>query len=267
MANLLKIYYEQFKVEVALKMQYRAATLLNMMQMAVEPIVYLVVWRSVSAVQGGAVEGFTANDFATYYLIFTFQRQWVAAVWPGMIAWRIREGTLTGQLMRPINPIHIDIAENLSYKLFSSLALVPILLVLGWLFQASFNPPLWAVIAFIPATCLAAAIRFMAMYALGMSGFWTMRTEGLTYVYFICQTFFGGTLAPLALLPAPLRLIADWLPFKWMLSFPIELLMGRVPPQDALVGMGIQVLWLAICTAGFYMGWRAGLRQYGAVGG
>jgi ABC-2 type transport system permease protein len=155
----------------------------------------------------------------------------------------------------------------LSYKLFSSVALIPILLALGVLFQAQFSPPLWAVIAFIPATILAAAIRFMVMYALGMSGFWTMRTDGITYAYFIMQTFFGGTLAPLALLPDALRLIANLLPFKWMLSFPIELLMGRVAPEDALIGMGIQVLWVVAATLVFLVGWREGLKRYAAVGG
>jgi ABC-2 type transport system permease protein len=255
MAGLLGIYREQFKVELAIKMQYRIATVLNMLQMAVEPIVYLVVWRAVTAAQGGSIEGFSASDFATYYLIFTFQRQWVAATGMWGIMWRIREGYMNNLLMRPLNPIHLDIAENLSYKLFSAVALIPVLIALGVVFQAAFNPPLWALIAFVPATILA------------MIGFWTTRLEGVNQAFFICQTFFGGTLAPLALLPDGLRLIADFLPFKWMLSFPIELLMGRVLPNDALIGMGIQVLWLVICTVGFLLGWRAGLRHYGAVGG
>jgi ABC-type uncharacterized transport system permease subunit len=130
MVGLLSVYKEQLKIEAALKMQYRAQTLLIMLQMAVEPIVYLVVWRTVASVNGGEINGFSGGTLASYYIIFTFMRQFVAAPSMWLFESRIREGYMSMMLLHPLHPIHIDIAENLGYKLFSSLALIPILIVI-----------------------------------------------------------------------------------------------------------------------------------------
>ncbi|MFN8372272.1 MAG: ABC-2 family transporter protein [Anaerolineae bacterium] len=267
MANLLGIYREQIKVEVALKMQYRIGTLLNMLQMAVEPVVYLVVWRTVAAAQGGEVNGFTGGTLATYYIIFTFMRQFVAATGLWLFEWRIREGYMSVLLLRPVHPIHADIAENISYKLFSSIALIPILIAMALIFEAQFPTTWWTWLLFVPAACLGAAIRFIAQYALAMVGFWTTRLDAIWQMYSISQTFFGGTLAPLALLPAPLLVIASFLPFRWMLAFPIELAMGRLSPDEIGGGFIAQILWIAGLTIVMLVGWRIALKRYGAVGG
>jgi ABC-2 type transport system permease protein len=267
MAGLLGIYRQQLKVEVALKMQYRVGTLLNMLQMAVEPIVYLVVWRTVASAHGGEVNGFNNGTLATYYIIFTFMRQFVAATGLWLFEWRIREGHMSVMLLRPLHPIHVDIAENISYKLFSSLALIPILIVMALVFEAQFTAPWWAWLLFIPAACLGAAIRFIAQYALAMIGFWTTRLDAIWQMYSIAQTFFGGTLAPLALLPTSLLAIASLLPFRWMLSFPIELAMGRLSTEEIIGGFIAQILWIIGLTITMLVGWRIAVKRYGAVGG
>lgn len=267
MTNLLGIYGQQLKVEVALKMQYRVGTLLNMLQMAVEPIVYLVVWRTVATAQGGQVGDFDGGTLATYYIIFTFMRQFVAATGLWLFEWRIREGHMSTLLLRPLHPIHADIAENISYKLFSSLALIPILVMMALIFEAQFTSSWVMWLLFVPAACLGAAIRFIAQYALATIGFWTTRLDAIWQMYSISQTFFGGTLAPLALLPAPLLVIASFLPFRWMLAFPIELAMGRLSTDEIIGGFIAQILWIAGLTVTMIIMWRIALKRYGAVGG
>jgi ABC-2 type transport system permease protein len=267
MIGLLGVYREQLKIEVALRMQYRVQTLLIMLQMAVEPIVYLVVWRTVASVNGGEVNGFSDSTLATYYIIFTFMRQFVAAPSMWLVESRIREGFMSVMLLHPVHPIHIDIADNIGYKVFLSLALIPILIVMAFLFEAQFTTPWWVWLLFIPAACLGAAIRFIAQYALEMIGFWTTRLDAIWQMYSISQTFFGGTLAPLALLPAPLLTIASFLPFRWMLSFPIELAMGRLSTQEIIGGFIVQILWLLGVIGLMLVLWRVGVKRYSAVGG
>jgi ABC-2 type transport system permease protein len=267
MTGLWGIYHEQVKIEVALKMQYRIATLLNMLQMAVEPIIYMVVWRTVAAANQGVIGGFDNSSLAAYYIIFTFMRQFVAATGLWLFEWRIREGYMSVLLLRPMHPIHVDIAENISYKLFSSLALVPVLIVMAVAFEAQFTAPWWMWLLFVPAACLGAAVRFIAQYALAMAGFWTTKLDAIWQSYTVLQTFVGGTLAPLALLPLPLQVVAAALPFRWILAFPIELAMGRLSTQEIIGGFIAQVLWLVGLTMVMLMAWRVALKHYGAVGG
>ncbi len=79
--------------------------------------------------------------------------------------------------------------------------------------------------------------------------------------------FFSGQVAPLSLLPGVIQSIADVLPFRWMLSFPTELLLGRVSTQDALSGFIAQLIWIGTIVLLLRFIWGASVRRYGAVGG
>jgi ABC-2 type transport system permease protein len=264
---MINIYRSFIKIEVAVKFQYRAATLLNMLQMAVEPIIYLTVWRTVANAHSGTVGDFSSDELAAYYIIFTFMRQFVAATGLWLFEWRIREGQMSVLLLRPLHPIHGDIAENISYKIFSSIALIPVLVVMTIAFNARFTTDLGLWLSFILAACFGATIRFIVQYALAYIGFWTTRLDAIWMMYSISQTFFGGTLAPLSLLPAPLLLVASLLPFRWMLAFPIELLMGRLSTEQIIGGFIAQGLWIAGSTVVMIALWQVAVRRYGAVGG
>ena len=41
-------------------------------------------------------------------------------------------------------------------------------------------------------------------------------------------------------MPATVRWLAALLPFRWMVSFPVELLLGRLSPRETLIGFAAQ---------------------------
>ena len=56
------------------------------------------------------------------------------------------------------------------------------------------------------------------------------------------------------------------LPFRYMLSFPIEILMGRLSLGEIGRGLAIQMAWAGVFWLGYRLLWQRGLRRYGAVG-
>ncbi|HRF97327.1 MAG TPA: ABC-2 family transporter protein, partial [Aggregatilineales bacterium] len=95
----------------------------------------------------------------------------------------------------------------------------------------------------------------------------TTRNGTLVQMYFLMMLFFSGRIAPLELLPDFMRQVAFILPFRWIISFPIEVLLGWVAPQDALVGIGIQFAWVVALTLLAIGIWQMSVRRYSAVGG
>jgi ABC-2 type transport system permease protein len=77
---------------------------------------------------------------------------------------------------------------------------------------------------------------------------------------------FAGMIAPLALLPGVLQTLSLVLPFGYMLGVPAEILRGGVDVQTALVLMGGQAIWVVVFYVAYQRVWRAGVRQYSAVG-
>ncbi len=261
------LYRVLFRTEIALEIQYRAAVAIWLIGAVLEPLIYLVVWNTVAAAQGGAVEGFTTGDFAAYFIVGMVVNQ-LTFTW---IMWEydyyIREGVLSSWLLRPVHPIHRDFTENLGYKLVSLVILIPAVLLLTGLFRPTAALAWWSTLAFVPALLLAILLRFALEWVLAMAAFWTTRTHAINQLYFVVFLFFSGRIAPLALFPAAVAAFSLWLPFRWFYAFPIELLLGQLTPREALVGLGIQTLWLAAIAALLVAVWRAGVRRFGAVGG
>jgi ABC-2 type transport system permease protein len=122
------------------------------------------------------------------------------------------------------------------------------------------------VAAFLPAVLLAFLLRFLSGWTLALAGFWTTRVLAINQLYYMAMLFLSGQMVPLSLLPGPVQALAAVLPFRWMVAFPVELLLGQLTPEETLTGFGIQLVWLAAHAGVAAFIWRAGLRRYSAVG-
>jgi ABC-2 type transport system permease protein len=266
MTALLDVYRGHFKTTIATQLQYRAALIIWLIGLVLEPLIYLVVWTTVARSGGGQVGGYTPEDFAAYFIVFMLVNHatftWIMFEYE----YRIRHGAFSAMLLRPIHPIHSDIADNISYKLLTLIVLLPTAIALSLAFRPAFNLAPWAALAFIPALVLAFAVRFLIEWTLALAAFWTTRVTAINQIYFVALLFLSGQIAPLSLLPAPIQAIGMVLPFRWMIAFPVELLLGRLSQQDALAGFAAQAIWLVIGFVLLRVVWRAGVRQYSAVG-
>ncbi|MGZ6347660.1 MAG: ABC transporter permease [Anaerolineales bacterium] len=264
--SLLRLYSQQFKTTFASMVQYRISLFIWMISQVLEPLVYLIVWSTVSNSNGGSVGGYTARGFAAYYLVLMLVNQFTYTWIMWEYEYRVRQGALSFALLKPVHPIHSDISDNLSSKIITLPILMFVAAGLALIFKpvAAFN--WWAGIVFIPALVLAFLVRFLIEWTLALLAFWTTRVNAINQVYFILMLFLAGQIAPLTLFPHWLQIIADILPFRWMLGFPVELLLGRLSPTQAVVGLAAQSVWVIISILLIRVVWRAGVRVYSAVG-
>lgn len=265
MRRLLNSYRHLAQIELAMQLQYRVGLAIWMIEIVLEPTIYLVVWQS--AAGGGEIGGYAARDFAAYYIVLLvvthFTQMW--QMWE--YDWRIRHGELNKALILPIHPIHADITANITFKLLMLVIVIPTVIILSLIFQPLLNPPLWSVLAFIPALLLAGALTFFTGWIVAMAAFWTIRTNAINQMYFLAMLFFSGTIAPLSVLPEALQTAANILPFRWMVAFPVELMLGRLSVETTLTGFGIQIFWVIAMLLLLPWVWRQAVRRYGAVGG
>ncbi len=267
MSHLLRLYQAFSRVEMAVKTQYHVNTFLWLAGLLVEPVVYLSVWANVAQAQGGSVQGYTAQDFAAYYLTFLVVRQFTIAPSPYRFAGRIRTGEMSALLLRPVHPIHADLADANCTRLVSLPALVIIVLAVSLLFQVRLQTEWWAVVAFPLTLFLAALLRFIFQWTFALIAFWTTRIDAVWGLYATTQSFLGGAIAPLDLLPIPLQALTLALPFRWIFNFPVEVLIGKVSWDMLWTGILIQCVWIAISLLALHLIWPTAVRRYAAVGG
>lgn len=266
MRRILDIYRALLRISMAVQLQYRASMVIWLISTVLQPVVYLVVWSNVAESQGGSAGGFTKGDFAAYFIVLMMVDHLTFDWHMWEYDYRIREGLLSPLLLRPLHPIHGDITDNIAHKSLSLLVMVPAAVALTFIFRPSLDPPLWALLLGLPAVLLAAVLRFLTSWVVAMAAFWTTRIDAINNTYFVTELFFSGRLAPLALLPAPLPLVATLLPFRWALAFPVELLLGRLTPRETALAFLAQAIWVGLSLLLLKLVWRAGIRRYAAFG-
>jgi ABC-2 type transport system permease protein len=265
--SLADFYWTTARTAVAIQFQYRVAQYFYMLGLVAEPVVYLVVWSSVARSSGGAVNGITAGQFAAYYIVWTLVRNMNVTFGAPFWEWRIREGQLSGQLLRPLHPIHYDIAYFAGWKVVVVALWIPIAIGLSAVFHPDLHPSALEVVVFVFAIWGAYLARTMYQSLMGMLNFWTTRGAAVFDLYMTTELLLSGRLVPLKLMPGWVQTLANFLPFKWTFGYPIEALVGNLSTRALIGGLGAQLVWIVLGYALFSVAWRFAIRRFSAVGG
>ena len=265
--SMVDFYLARMRMAVQQQFQYRVATYFYMFGMVAEPVIYLVVWTTIADQQGGSVQGLTAGYFAAYYIVWTLVRNMNIVYGAPFWEYRIREGQLAGDLLKPLHPLHHDIAYFAGGKVVWILLWLPIAAGLILLFDPTLDPTALEIGVFALAIWGAYLIRTMFMSSLGMLCFWTTRGAAIFDLYMTAELLLSGRLVPLPLMPDWVQDIARFLPFQWAFYFPIEALVGDLSTQELLGGLVAQMLWILIGLVIFRFAWRSGVKRFSAVGG
>ncbi|HEV8229493.1 MAG TPA: ABC-2 family transporter protein [Candidatus Limnocylindria bacterium] len=263
---MIRIYRQLLTANFQQSVQYRIQFVLWMLFSVIRPTIFLAAWVAVAAAQGGSVSGYTAGDFAGYYIALTLVSHLTAAWNSFEFEYEVRQGRLSPKLLRPLHPLHYAAVESWVFKLSTLPPLAVVLLLLALTFNVHFQTEWWQLALFVPSIVLAWMLNFMIGWIAATSVFWLQRIQTVNTLLQRTSFIFAGQIAPLALMPLPLQIVSYALPFAYVLAIPSEILRGGVPLDRALLYLVGQVVWLGIAWILFQVAWRAGLREYSAVG-
>jgi ABC-2 type transport system permease protein len=261
------IFKRLWQVNWAEQWQYRANLLMYLLYWLVSPIIYLAVWTSI-ATANGDVRGLTANDFVTYYMTLLIVDQVTSNITLHIFAYKVQDGSLSSELIRPIHPMLTNtLVNNIAFKALSIMGLIPIWIILFFLFKPDFgNITLLAILLSIPIMVLGFFIAYLISAAVTCVAFWTTRVFSVSEFYFAVFLLFSGQFVPLTLMPDVIQQLARFLPFQFSLYFPIQIILGKLSQTQIIEGYVVALAWLVISYILFKWVWREGVKRYSAVG-
>jgi ABC-2 type transport system permease protein len=265
MSRSLRAVPTLLKVGFAEAVAYRAEFLVWLLSTNM-PLVMLALWTAVA--REAPVGRFAQRDFVAYYLAALVVRQLTGAwvVWE--LNAEIRQGTLAFKLLRPIHPLLGYACQNVAALPVRLLIAVPVALLLLFSVAGQNVTRDPVLLALFPATVFAAwLIAFLAMSIIGSLAFWFESATSLFDVWFGLYGIFAGYLVPLALYPPWVAEAARWLPFRYMLAFPVELVTGALSRADVARELAIQWAFVGLLLLATRVVWRLGVRRFSSVGG
>lgn len=265
MTRTLRALPTLVRVGFAEAMAYRAELLVWILTTTM-PLVMLPLWMAVA--DAGPVRGWRGEDFVAYFLA-TFCVRQVTSAWASWtINYEVKTGTLALRLMRPIHPFWAYAIENLAAVPMRLVVAGPI--AVGALIVTSgerltHDPAMIAI--FVAALAGAWAITFLAHVAVGTLSLWTQSSIRVMDVWTAGFFVLSGYLVPIALFPEAVRWLPDWLPFRYQLGFPVEVLTRELELRTALAMLARQ--WAFVAALGVLCAalWTRGLRRFQAFGG
>jgi ABC-2 type transport system permease protein len=262
--TVLRKFAAEYRAAWHLALEYRLAVFIWMFSMVL-PLIMMAGWISIA--ESGSIGRFSRTDFIEYYVAAILVRN-LTGVW---IIWDldsdIRHGEMSFKLLKPLNPIVHYIAQSLSAKPLRLAVLAPLVAGVGWFVPGvRFETRLLPLLLLTVAIAGTWALLFFIQYTNGLLSFWITQAIGINDMWFGVFSLFSGYLIPLDLFPQALRNALYALPFRYMMSFPIEIFTGRLAHFEILRGLGLQWMWVALFYAMCRLVWARGLKKYSAVG-
>jgi ABC-2 type transport system permease protein len=264
---MLTIFKRLWQVNWAEQWQYRANLIMYILYWLVSPVIYLAVWTSIANIKGN-VNGYTANDFITYYMILLIVDQLTSNIIIHIFAYKVQDGTLSGDLIKPIHPMLTNtLVNDVAFKTLNLMWLTPIWILLALLFKPDFaSVALSGILLALPAILLGYMINFLLSGTITSLAFWTTRVYSVHEFYYALILLFAGQFVPLKLMPDLIQTIARYLPFQLYMYLPIQMIQGNLSTSEIAQGYITGIIWLIVAISVFQWVWREGLKRYSAVG-
>ena len=214
-----------------------------------------------------SIGGFDEADAVTYAWLAQsmIMTVYIFSWWE--LAWRIRDGSIATDLLRPLDPQRYWLAYDLGrapyHFLFRGL---PPFALGALVFRLHWPSPLDAA-AFAVSLVLAVVVSFGFRFIYNTVAFWLLDFRGVVTLATTIVVFFSGMAIPLRFMPPVLRDVCYALPFGSVIQTPVDVWLGK-RDGAALVGvLALQAFWALALLAIGHLLLRAATRKVVVQGG
>lgn len=263
-------YSQSFLIGIQNAMEYRANFMLSMVSAVFPIFIQYFLWTSI---YGGdktqVINGYTYYQIIAYTILASVISRLIRTGFEYEINDDIKNGGLNKYLVKPVDYFSYRLTCFLGQKFVQTLFLLAIIVgvMLFLIIQFEWVLTLHRIILFCLTILLAFVLNFMIFFSVAMIGFWLFEIGFLFEAFRIVIIMLSGGIFPLDIFGEKASLILRFLPFRYTINFPVELLNGRLSAGAEYQGLILQIVWVLAFAAIAKLLWAAGNRRYVAVGG
>ncbi|MBI5356436.1 ABC-2 family transporter protein [Candidatus Collierbacteria bacterium] len=263
----MKIFLAFAKASFGSNVTYRGAIVIWMLISLVRTGIALLMWL---AAGNTIIGGYTREEIISYYVVIMFA-EWFL-MWNPFhpIAEEIRSGYILTMLIKPLNYAKAWFAKEAGFK-FTAMGILAIAAIFVFSILKILNlrvilTPGWDWLLVIPAIFTGVVISFFTTMSMVTLAFWFTEVEYVNFLFWTIFIFIGGLWMPVSFLPNWLKTINMFLPFRYELSFPVEIIFHKTQGPELLVSLLMAGLWSIALLMLYRFLWKKGVKAYSAFG-
>ncbi len=251
-------------------LEYRANLFFEILGVIISFLVIIFLWTKIYAESFGAtIGGYNLGEMVTYligagilasFMFFSHQGDEIND--------DIRLGNLSNYLLKPLNPFFYWLIKDLVRKFFAFFLSMSGYILILFFWRASLNIPsdilTWAL--FFLSILTGSLLYFLIFYLFSIFAFWMEQTWGFRFVVRVVMEIATGIFIPVTLLPGVIGSIIQFLPFKFLAFFPMQIFLGKISLMEIMLNFGVEILWIGAFYVVSVLVWRRGIKHYTAVG-
>jgi ABC-2 type transport system permease protein len=253
------------RVYIAENLAWRAEFFIWMLAYTM-PLIMLALWTAVA--REAPIGRFGEQELRAYFLTTLVFRMIVASWVVWQMNMEIRQGAIAARLLRPLHPLLSYACHQLAAAPLRLVLVTPIVaLGLWWVGPDALTDDPRQLLLLPISLAGAWLLTFAVMALIGSLAFYWESALGLFDLWLGFYTVFSGYVMPLEFFPAGVQRVIAWLPFRYMLSFPVETALGLTDWHTSLRSLALQGAWTLVILVLALAVWRRGVRRYAAFGG
>lgn len=261
-----KILNREISMYLSKEFSYRGQILVWVIADFVKIVGLCFVWIAASK----ATNDISQSYVISYYLLLLLVSKLTTDFTPEYGLRNIVSGVFSNYLLKPFSYLTEYLGINLASNALRFFIFLPAFLfgiILAWKFDLlifGFYP--YHVFLALVAIVLGFLINFLLGNILTLVSFKIKETDGIRIFYYNVAAFLSGEYVPFIFLPFLLQFGLQLLPFRYTLSFPVEILTGRLGAYDLRLGFLIAGIWLVVLWFVYKLTFKLSIKKYEAEG-
>lgn len=263
-------YWFSFLMGMQSAMEYRANFFLSIFAAIIPIFIQTFLWIAVYENSSGSVLfGYSFAQIIQYTVIAQLVSRFVRTDFEYEINEDIKNGGLNKFIIRPIGYFTYRLCCFIGQKVVNLVIMIVLFLlsIFTLKFYLGTIITIEAIIGFSFSLGLSLCLNFVIFFCVSTLCFW-LNEIGFIFeaVRIIIITLSGG-IFPLNIFGTKAVSVLNYMPFKYTINFPVDVLNAQITGLALIKGLLIQIGWILVILMLANLFWFIGTKKYVAVGG
>jgi len=247
----VRAYSYMIKIKLLLALSYRFEFFTALFSRFILLFVMAFFWKA--AYNGlDVVEMVNERQMLTYSVISMIMSGVFSISVESSIRNRVRKGDVAVDFIKPVNIFLMYLSEDVGSSVTEIVKTAIPVLICSALFIVIPAPSSFLnFILFLASSLLSYSILWLISAIFGLFYFWVIDLGPIGAVKDYLIAILSGAFIPIWFFPQTIQTILKYLPFTYTYQHPLKIYIGRATVEEALIGMGIQLLWVLIFFVSF----------------
>jgi len=263
-------YTHAFLISFKRTLEYRASFFIGLVSAVFPIMMQYYMWTTLYGhSESNEYFGYSYKEMLLYILLSSIVALLVSTGFEWEISHDIKDGGLNMFVIKPIGYMNYRLfcfggAKSMQLA-FIFIVIAAILTIYANVYHLTFEAARIAL--FIFSVLLSLLLNFLVFFCLSMTAFWMAEVWGVYAGFGVLSNLLGGGLFPIEVFGPLVNNALNYLPFKYIIYFPITVLTKTLSYDSITAGLLAQACWIGVLYILSRFLWSLGTKKYVSIGG